>query len=98
LKAEAAIQSDWQTGFCVNLRVTNQGTASTQNWQLTFTPNQAKITNAWNGNFLPQGTNYQVIPEQWGQVIQPNQTYEAGYCADKLGSNYKPTNVSVTSF
>ncbi|HEY9729573.1 MAG TPA: cellulase family glycosylhydrolase [Chroococcales cyanobacterium] len=97
LKAEAAIQSDWQTGFCVNLRVTNQGTASTQNWQLTFTPNQAKITNAWNGNFLPQGTNYQVIPEQWGQVIQPNQTYEAGYCADKLGSNYKPTNVSVTS-
>jgi endoglucanase len=96
LKAEALVQSDWQTGFCINLVVTNQGTASSKNWQLTFTPNQATITNAWGGNFLPQGTNYQVIPEQWGQVIQPNQSYTAGYCANKQGSNYKPTNVSVS--
>jgi endoglucanase len=96
LSAAAVIQSDWQTGFCVNLNVTNQGTASTKNWQLTFEINQATITSAWGGNFLPQGTKYSVIPESWAQVIQPNQTYSAGYCANKTGTNYKPTQVTVT--
>jgi endoglucanase len=39
-----------------------------------------------------------VTPQTWGQVIQPNQTVDAGgYCADKLGSNYKPSNVTATS-
>jgi len=98
LKAEAIIQSDWDKGFCVNLNVTNQGTASTKNWQMTFAINQATINNAWGANFLPQGTNYLVKPESWSQVIQPQQTYVAGYCANKTGSNYKPSQVAATSF
>jgi endoglucanase len=80
----------------MNMRVTNQGTASTKNWQLTFEINQATITSVWSANFLPQGTKYSVTPESWGQVIQPQQTFVAGYCANKSGSNYKPTQVSVT--
>jgi endoglucanase len=60
LKAEAVIQSDWDKGFCVNLNVTNQGTASTKNWQMTFQLNQATINNAWGANYLPQGQNYLV--------------------------------------
>lgn len=91
------IQSDWNTGLCVNLLVTNQGTASTKNWQMSFQINQATITNAWSVNFLPQGTSYLVKPESWGQVIQPQQTFIAGYCANKTGSNYKPSQVSVIS-
>jgi endoglucanase len=95
LKAEALIQSDQRTSVCINLRITNQGNGSTRNWQLTFAPNQATITQAWGGNFLPQGTQYLVKPESGGEVIQPNQTVEVGYCANKLGSNYKPTQLSA---
>ncbi|HEY9600318.1 MAG TPA: cellulase family glycosylhydrolase [Allocoleopsis sp.] len=95
LKATALIQSDEKTRVCVNLQVTNQGNASTRNWQLTFAPNQATLTQAWGGNFLPQGTKYLVVPESWQQVIQPNQTVTVGYCANKQGSNYKPTQISV---
>jgi endoglucanase len=98
LKAEAVIQSDWDKGFCVNLNITNQGTASTKNWQMTFQLNQATINNAWGANFLPQGTSYLVKPESWSQVIQPQQTYVAGYCANKTGTNYKPSQVAATSF
>ena len=98
LKAEAVIKSDWEQGFCVDLHITNQGNASTQNWQLMFQLNQATITSTWNGNFVAQGTNYRVTPPDWGRVIQPNQTSDSvGYCATKQGSNYKPTQLSATS-
>jgi endoglucanase len=99
LKAEALINSDWDKGFCVNLRITNPSNASTKNWQLTFTTNQAKLNQDWTMNFLPQETKYLVKPQDWAKVIQPNTTIDAGgYCADKLGSNYKPSQVSATSF
>ncbi len=98
LQAQASIESDWSSGFCVGLRVTNKGTTSTSNWQLTFDLNQAKVTSTWTSIFTAQGTKYLVTPQTWGQVIQPNQTADAGgYCADKLGSNYKPSNVTATS-
>ncbi len=97
LKAQAIIQSDWQTGYCVNLLVTNQGNKSTNNWVLTFNLNQGTITNSWNGNFNSQGTMYQVTPPDWERVIQPNQTVQLGYCAQKTGPNYKPTNFSATT-
>ena len=97
LKAEAVIKSDWDQGFCVDLLVTNQGNASTKNWQLTFQLNQATITGTWNGNFV-EGTNYTVTPPDWGRVIQPSQTANSvGYCAKKQGANYKPTQLSATS-
>jgi endoglucanase len=65
---------------------------------MTFQLNQATINNAWGASYLPQGQNYLVQPESWAQVIQPQQTYVAGYCANKTGSNYKPSQVAATSF
>jgi endoglucanase len=54
------------------------------------------MNNAWSANFIPQGSLYLVRPEPWAQVIQPNQTFQAGYCANKRGPNYRPTQISVT--
>ncbi|HEY9862269.1 MAG TPA: cellulase family glycosylhydrolase [Candidatus Obscuribacterales bacterium] len=96
LKAEAIMQSDWASGFCTNLRVTNSGTTnSSSNWQVTFQMNQAAIANSWNGNFMKQSTGYVVTAPDWAKVIAPNQTVEMGFCADKLGTDYKPTQVTA---
>ncbi len=95
LTVEVVVQAEWKAGFCINFRVTNQATIPTQNWKLYFTLNQAKISQTWNGNFLAQGSNYQVTPADWAKVIQPGKTVEVGYCADKLGANYKPTQISI---
>ncbi|MEW5858446.1 MAG: cellulase family glycosylhydrolase [Cyanobacteriota bacterium] len=97
LKAESALQTDWETGFCVNMRVTNQGNTSIENWRLTFQMNQAAINNTWNGSFLPQGSQYVVTPAEWGRTLQPNQTLDLGFCANKLGSDYQPKQVSASS-
>jgi endoglucanase len=90
ITVEVVIQAEWNAGFCINFRVTNHGATSIENWKLNFVLNQAKITQTWNGNFVMQGSNYEVLPVDWAKTIQPGKTIEVGYCADKLGTNYKP--------
>ena len=104
LQAVANIQSDWQSGFCVGLQVINQGNTSVRNWELTFQMAQAAINQSWNGNFQPQNRanglpiQYAVTPLDWGRTIAPHQTRDLGFCANKLGSNYRPTQVKVVSY
>ncbi|HEY9903176.1 MAG TPA: cellulase family glycosylhydrolase [Candidatus Sericytochromatia bacterium] len=96
LKVVSNMQSDWQSGFCMSMQVANQGNSSVRDWQLTFQMNQAAINNSWNGNFKPQGSQYVVTPMDWGRVIEPRQSRDLGFCANKLGSDYQPRQISVS--
>lgn len=96
LTVEVVIQADWNAGFCINFRVTNKGTIATKNWKLNFTINEAKILQTWNASYATQDSTYEATPVDWAKVIQPGKTVEIGYCADKLGANYKPAQISVS--
>ena len=96
LQVASNLQSDWQTGFCLDLQVTNQGKSKVRDWQVKFQMNQAAINNSWNGNFKSQGSHYVVTPLDWGRVIEPGESRELGFCANKLGSDYQPRQVSVS--
>ena len=96
LQVASNMQSDWQTGFCLDLQVTNQGKSKVRDWQVKFQMNQAAINNSWNGNFKSQGSDYVVTPLDWGRVIEPGESRELGFCANKLGSDYQPRQVSVS--
>ncbi|NEP13662.1 MAG: hypothetical protein F6K14_26375 [Symploca sp. SIO2C1] len=95
LQVRSNLQSDWQTGFCVDLQVTNQGKTKVRDWQVKFQMNQAAINNTWNGNFQSQGSYYVVTPLDWGRVIEPRESQQLGFCANKLGSDYQPRQLSV---
>ncbi|MBW4580814.1 MAG: cellulase family glycosylhydrolase [Tildeniella nuda ZEHNDER 1965/U140] len=97
LQVEAIVQSDWQTGFCTAIRVTNRGSASSRNWRLKFQMNQATIRNSWNGTFARQGSRYTVDPPEWGRVIEPNQSVDLGFCAAKRGADYRLKKLAVSS-
>ncbi len=97
LKVVSNVQSDWQDGFCMTLQVTNPGSTSIRDWQMTFQMNQAAIKNSWNGNFKSQDSQYVVTPLDWGRVIEPGQSRELGFCANKLGSDYQPRQVSAVA-
>lgn len=96
LRAESTIQSDWQTGFCASFRITNSSNTSVENWRLIFDMSHAEINQSWNGTFTRQGSRYTVTPPSWAQTLQPNQTMDMGFCANKQGSNHYPRNVSPT--
>lgn len=96
LNVVSNMQSDWQDGFCMTMQVSNPGNSPVRDWQVTFQMNQAAINNSWNGSFQPQGTRYVVTPADWGRVLEPGQSRELGFCANKLGSDYQPRQVSVS--
>ncbi|NEO85707.1 MAG: cellulase family glycosylhydrolase [Spirulina sp. SIO3F2] len=99
LQADVKVQSDWQTGFCVNFEVTNNTGSPTRNWQLSFTMADATINNSWNGQFNRNGDRYTVTPPNWAEVLQPNQSMNSiGFCAAKTGSNYRPTAVEAKMY
>jgi endoglucanase len=92
LAVEIVVQAEWNNGFCINFRITNKGTVASKNWKLNFAINQAQVSQTWNGSYSLQNGIYNVAPVDWAKVIQPGKTVEVGYCASKLGVNYKPTN------
>ncbi|HYX14711.1 MAG TPA: cellulase family glycosylhydrolase [Nostoc sp.] len=98
LKVTTESNSNWETGFCVSFKITNQGNTKVNNWQLAFNMNQANINNFWNADFKQQGAiQYVVAPLDWGKTIEPNQVRDTGFCANKLGSDYQPQQISAVS-
>jgi endoglucanase len=96
LKVATDTYANWETGACSNLKITNTGNTKVSNWQLRFHLNQARINNFWNANFQQQGTTqYLVTPLDWGRVIEPNQSRDIGFCANKLGSDYQVRQIEV---
>ncbi|WP_256973651.1 cellulose binding domain-containing protein [Nostoc sp. T09] len=96
LQVTTDIYSTWKTGVCTKLKITNPGNTKVNNWQLTFHLNQARINNSWNANFQQQGTTqYLVTPLDWGRVIEPHQSRDIGFCANKLGSDYQVRQIKV---
>ncbi len=97
LESKLIQQSDWQTGFCVGLQVTNRGTTPVKGWSLQFQMNEAAIDQSWNGKFERQGAQHKVTPPDWGQTINPNQTVDMGFCAKKLGKDYAVNAIAISS-
>ena len=89
------MDSDWQTGFCFRVQVTNPGAVRSPDWRITFQMADAVIDNSWGGQFDRQGNEYTVEPLDWGRSLYPNQTVDLGFCATKEGSDYQPQQVTL---
>lgn len=92
--------NDWGSGYCVDLRVTNTGTASTMTWQALIDTRQSQIYTSWNGNFMGATGIVQVSPVSWNRIIAPGQTISSvGFCANRIpGTNNNPTITAITGY
>jgi endoglucanase len=96
LQVKTDIYSDWENGFCVNFKISNQGDIPVRNWQLSFQMREAAINDSWSANFIQQiDGKYIANPLDWGKIIEKNQVRDIGFCANKLGLNYRPMQVQV---
>jgi endoglucanase len=96
LSLKTILQSEWQTGFCWAIEVTNNGSLPVQQWQLQFDMPKATIDQKWNAEYQAQGSQYNAIPADWGKSIQPKQTINFGFCANKQGADAKAQNFRIT--
>lgn len=75
------VTSDWTSGYCSNVVVTNTGSAS-GDWQVTMQV-QGTIQDLWNGIWSQAGGELQVSGVSWNQTLSPGATAEFGFCANR---------------
>jgi cellulase/cellobiase CelA1 len=92
------VTSNWGTGYCVNVAVTNTGNAASITWSAVINTQQSTIYTSWNGTFSGSSGQVTVRPLSWNSIIQPGETITSiGFCANRNpGTNNVPTVVSVT--
>jgi endoglucanase len=90
-----AVQSDWGSGFVVNLTITNLGSPIT-NWTLTYSyAGNQTLTNGWNGNWTQSGKNVTVTNASYNGSLGTNGTASPGGQFSYSGSNVNPTSFSL---
>lgn len=85
VSAQLNVTTDWISGYCVTLRVTNGATQPTRNWNVVVNTNQSAIYTSWNGTFSGSSGVISIAPGyEWNQVIQPGTTNDSvGFCANR---------------
>jgi hypothetical protein len=99
LTATLPVTTNWGSGYCVNLAITNNGAAATSTWTAVVNTNQSTRYVSWNGMFTGSSGAMTIRPISGNSVIQPGQTITSpGFCANRNpGTNNLPSVVSITS-
>jgi len=92
-----AMQSDWTTGYCANVTVSNSGTSPTTTWTVVINLNQSTLANLWGANETTSGSSMTTTPLSYNAVIAPGSSVTFGFCGNATGTNYRPTIASVSA-
>jgi cellulase/cellobiase CelA1 len=98
LQGQFIVQTDWGTGYCVELRVTNTTALPTTNWSAALNLNGATIFDIWNLESTSLTGTPTLTPEPWAGELDPGEaTHSLGFCANRpSGSSALPSGLAVT--
>jgi cellulase/cellobiase CelA1 len=98
LSATLRVHSDWNTGFCGDITLTNTGSTLITNWKLRAKFADSYFTNTWNAYYWWYDTNiYEIVPYDSTRQIWPKSSTTIGFCSEKTGPNYKPQLLATFS-
>ncbi|HAA58094.1 MAG TPA: hypothetical protein DCE42_25250 [Myxococcales bacterium] len=81
IKVEIKTQSKWETGYCNQIFVTNDGKVDAD-WSIRVKVD-GKVKQLWNAVSQPSGAGYlQFSGVHWNKTLKPGQTINFGFCAD----------------
>ncbi|WP_456381580.1 glycoside hydrolase family 9 protein [Hydrogenimonas sp.] len=86
LDVEIVRTSDWETGFCTNIRIHNRSDREIE-WSVDFDA-EGVIDNMWSCNYSQDGNTLvtHISGLDWNRVVAPDASVEVGYCATKVAS------------
>jgi cellulase/cellobiase CelA1 len=70
--------NSWDTGFCVNAEVTNEGD-ETATWEVSATIS-GDITSIWNAETWLEGEESVFVGVEWNATLAPGETTTFGFC------------------
>jgi hypothetical protein len=86
LSTEFNVTTDWGSGYCGDLHVTNNAATPATSFEILLDLNSTSIFTLWNGTFdFPSGI-VTVDPVGWNSSIAPSATNSTiGFCANRGG-------------
>ena len=95
LSVAVTLQSDWNTGYCANVALSNVGTTGISTWTVGIDLKQSTLNQVWNATNTASGTTLTFKPVSFNAVIAAGASTAYGFCATKTGTNYQPNLVSI---
>ena len=90
------VLSQWNTGFHVEVAVTNTGPTPVNGWSLAWTfANGQQVTNAWNATVTQQGAAVTARNANWNATIAPGATTSFGFLASRTALNTPPSTFTL---
>jgi hypothetical protein len=81
------VTSDWGSGYCVALRLTNAGTTPTAGWNVTAALNGTTLAQSWNAAFTVNAGVLSIASNQpWNSSIPAGAVHHdvsVGFCANR---------------
>jgi endoglucanase len=93
LAVNVKINDDWGTGYCAQVKVTNNGT-QVSDWKVIFTV-EGKIREMWNATYTQSGNSVTAEGVSWNNNVNPGQTADFGFCADRTSAPPTPVPTPI---
>jgi GH35 family endo-1,4-beta-xylanase len=77
-EATLNVSNQWGAGYCADVSIANNGSATITNWTVDLSLNGSNITNLWNGNL----SGASVTPAAHNASIAPGSNTNFGFCAN----------------
>ncbi len=83
-KCVQTVSSDWGSGYSGAIRFTNTGTTAINGWTIGWKySDSTQVTNVWNATLTGSNNPYSATNVSYNAVIQPGQSAEVGFNANK---------------
>src|SRR5512142_722952 len=97
ISASLTYKSDWRSGYCSRVLVTNTGNESLQDWQIVINLGQARLTQLSNANSNLVGARMTVTSQARNSRLAAGDSASFDFCANAGGPDYHPTLESVAA-
>ena len=93
--ATAAIASSWNSGYTLNITVTNTGSVSIKGWTIHFTfPGTQTVGSGWNATVTQSGSAVTATSMNYNGALAPGQSTTLGMNVN--GTAALPTGITCT--
>lgn len=92
--ATLSVLSEWESGWCAQVTVTNHTASPTNSWSVQFDVHESVLNSQWSANFTNEGSLYTATNVEWNGRIPSTQSTNFGFCGNKTGANWRPELVS----
>lgn len=98
LTGDLNITSEWESGFCVDVVITNPTNQDITGWNAIINRTSFTIYNNWSSTYQESSSQYSISPISWNETVPANSSINsAGFCANKNSGYTFPTILEISN-